>query len=86
MFEAQTKLMEMRETVREELKHIPRGGIEQNLFRAFYQIARMNSMGKKAQVPNSKEAVLKSCIDHYKKTNPDFTPLFDEAYFHLKKR
>jgi hypothetical protein len=86
MFDVHAKLREMRETVREELKHVPRGDSEQNMFRASYQIMRMNSMGKKAQLPNSKQVVLKSCIDHYKKTTPNFTPQFDEAYFHLKKK
>jgi hypothetical protein len=85
MFEAHDKLRKMRETVHEELKHVPRGSLEQNMFRALYESARMNSMGKKAQSPDSKEAVLKACLDHYKKTNPDFEPQYDGQFFFGKK-
>ena len=86
MFEAHDKLRKMRETVHEELKYIPRGPIEQNMFRALYEMARMESMGKKARTPNSKEAVLKACLDHYKKTDPDFDPQYDKEFFFGKKR
>jgi hypothetical protein len=86
MFEAQDKLRKMRETVREELKHIPRGDIQQNLFRAHYQIGRMNSMGKKAQTPDSREAVMKSCLEFYKEKYPNFEPQYDKQFFFGKKR
>jgi hypothetical protein len=86
MFEAQDKLRRMRETVREELKRIPRGDIEQNLFRAMYQVGRMNSMGKKAENPDSKEAVMKSCLEFYKKKHPNFEPRYDKQFFFGKKR
>lgn len=86
MFEAHDKLRKMRETVHDELKHIPRGGLEQNLFRALFESARMNSLGKQAQRPNSKKAVLKACLDHYKKTDPNFEPQYERDFFHEKKR
>jgi hypothetical protein len=86
MFESQEKLRKMRETVRDELKHIPRGPIDQNLFRAVYQSARMNSMGKKAETPNSKEAVLRDCLEYYKKRYPNFDPQYDKDFFFGKKR
>lgn len=86
MFESQEKLRKMRETVSEELKHIPRGPIEQNMFRGLYQAVRMESMGKKAQTPNSKEGVMKACLDHYKKTYPDFDVQYDKEFFFGKER
>ena len=86
MFEAQEKLRKMRETVHEELKHIPRGNIEQNMFRMKYEAGRMNSMGKKAQNPDSKEAVLKACLEYYKKQYPHFEPQYDNQFFFGKKR
>jgi len=86
MFQAQEKLAKMRETVREELRHIPRGGIEQNMFRAVYESCRLNSMGKRAQYPNSKEEVLKACLDYYKKTYPNFQPQYDKPFFKETKR
>ncbi len=84
MFEAHDKLSKMRETVHEELKHIPRGSIEQNMFRAQYQVGRMNSMGKKAQNPDSKEAVMKDILEFYKKKYPDFEPQYDRQFFRQK--
>lgn len=86
MFEAHDKLKKMRETVHEELKHIPRGSIQQNMFRALYEMARMESMGKKARTPNSRQAVMKACLDHYKKTEPNFEPQYDHGFFHERKR
>jgi hypothetical protein len=80
------KLGKMREIVSKDLEHIPRFGFDQNMFRQLYAAIRMNSLGRKAEVPDSKTEVLKACIKHYKKTNPDFRPKFDEAYFGLKER
>ena len=81
---ASEKLKLMRSIVSEDLEHIPRFGFEQNLFRQLYAALRMNSLGRKAQYPDSKTEVLKACVKHYKKTNPDFKPRFDEVYFGLK--
>ena len=85
MIKASEKLKKMRDTVSEELEHIPRFGFEQNFFRQLYSALRMNSLGRKAQYPDSKTEVLKACIKHYKKTNPDFKPKFDEVYFGVKE-
>jgi len=80
------KLKRMRDTVSEDLEHIPRFGFEQNLFRQLYSALRMNSLGRKAQCANSKTEVLKACIREYKRTNPDFKPAFDQAYFGVRER
>jgi hypothetical protein len=86
IFEAGQKLGSMRKTVQEELKHIPRGSFEQNLFRQYYAAGRMNSLGKKAQYPNSKEVVLKVCIEWIRKSYRDFEPAYDKEFFLGKKR
>jgi hypothetical protein len=86
IIKANEKLKKMREIVSEDLEHIPRFGIDQNLFRQMYSAVRMNSLGRKAEVPDSKVEVLGACIKYYKKTKPDFKPQFDEAYFGIKER
>ena len=83
---ANEKLKKMRDIVGEDLEHIPRFGFEQNMFRQLYAALRMNSLGRKAQYPNSKTEVLRACVKEYKKTYPKFKPKFDEAYFGFKER
>jgi len=84
--QTQQKLAEMRRNVELELQHIPRGGVEQNLFRQYYQTARMNSLGGKAKFPDSKKIVLSACLDYLKKLYPDFEPKYDENFFREKKK
>lgn len=86
MLHAADKLKAMREVTKAELEHIPKGDINQNMFRAVYQSARMNSQGSHAQHPNSKEAVMKSCLEFYRKRYPDFEPKYDKGFFFEKKR
>lgn len=78
------KLKQMRAIVSTDLEHIPRFGFDQNMFRQLYTALRMNSLGRKAELPDSKTEVLMACIKHYRKTSPRFRPRFDEAYFGLK--
>ena len=74
----------MRAKVSEDLEHIPRFGFDQNMFRQLYAAVRMNSLRRKAEVQDSKTEVLRVCVKHYKKTNPNFKPKFDEKYFEVK--
>lgn len=57
-----------------ELEHYPRGtpASPQNLFRSVYQMARMNSMGKKAELPNSASAVREFALGSVREWFPGF--------------
>ncbi len=84
--EASEKLASMRKTVQEELKHIPRGNFDQNMFRQYYASLRMESLGRKAPYPKSKEDVLKEGIELIKKSHRGFEPSYDQQFFLGKKR
>ena len=43
------KLNEMRKQVKEELNHIPRGDLNQNILRQAYWSLRLHSLGRKAK-------------------------------------
>jgi hypothetical protein len=60
--------------LREELGYYPRGnrGSAQNVFRSVYQMARMNSMGRKAELPNSATAVREFALGLVRKLFPGF--------------
>lgn len=79
-----TKLKEIREQVKGELEHIPRGNQPQNELRMFYWPLRMNSLGKKSENNDTKEEILKKSIEAVKKDFPYFIPQFDENFFKLK--
>lgn len=78
------KLKEIREQVKTEMEHIPRGNQPQNYLRMFYWPLRMNSLGKKSKNNRSKEDILKQSIEAVKKDYPDFIPQYDEIFFRLK--
>ena len=78
------KLKQIREEVKKELEHIPRGNQPQNELRMYYWPLRMNSLGKKAKNNATKEDVLKQSIESVKKDYPDFAPQFDDKFFKLK--
>jgi len=78
------KLKEIREQVKKELEHIPRGNLPQNELRMCYWPLRMNSLGKKAKNIETKEDILKRSIESVKKEHPDFIPQFDRNFFKLK--
>ncbi len=81
-----SKLKEIREQVKEELEHIPRGNQPQNELRMFYWPLRMNSLGKKSQNNDSKEQVLKKSIESVKKDYPEFVPQFNQSFFKLRMK
>ncbi len=78
------KLKEIREQVKKELEHIPRGSTPQNELRMYYWPLRMHSLGKKAKSNETKEEVLKKSIEAIKKDYPNFAPQFDDKFFKLK--
>lgn len=82
--ETKNKLKEMRELVNKELKHIPRGSMQQNLLRMYYQPLRMSSLGKKAKTNKTKEDVLLESIDAVKKECPEYIPQYDTKFFMVK--
>lgn len=79
------KLKEMREQVKKELEHIPKGNIPQNELRMCYWTLRMNSLGKKAKDSETKEDVLRKSINAVKK-DYHFVPQFDEHFFKLRSK
>ncbi len=82
--EPKNKLKEMRELVNKELEHIPRGSMQQNLLRMYYQTLRMSSLGKKAKTNKMKEDVLLESIDAVKKEYPEYIPQYDTKFFKVK--
>lgn len=79
-----TKLIEMREEVKEELKYIPKGNLMQNELRMFYWSDRMRSLGKKAKSKKTKGEVLMESLESLKKDHPDFEPEYDKNFFKIK--
>jgi hypothetical protein len=71
----------IRDTVKEELRHIPRGNEAQNELRMYYWPLRMNSLGKKAGAPKTKEDVLIEATNAVRKTHKGFVPKYDINYF-----
>ncbi len=75
------KLGKMRETVQEELKHIPGDNPGQKRLRQVYWMLRMNSLGKKSAGNQSKEDILRESIKTTKQSLPDFKPNYDKTEF-----
>jgi hypothetical protein len=74
----------MRDKVKSEISHIPRGNVPQNELRMFYWPLRMNSLGKKAkkaETSKTKGEVLVEAITAVKKNYPDFMPRYDKEFF-----
>jgi hypothetical protein len=79
---AKLGLAQMRELVLQELDHIPRWPKEQQSYlRSAYWFWRMNSLGKKAELPNDRAAVLQHCLDRLAKEHPGEEFSFDAAFF-----
>ena len=75
-------LPEMRDLVLQEMDHIPRWPKEQQSYlRAAYWFWRMNSLGKKAEVPNDRAAVMQKCLASLAKDHPRVEFFYDEAFF-----
>lgn len=74
---------EMREMVAEEQRHIadyPKG--PQTEMRAYYQTARMNALGGRAEVPGETAAAcLAVAIRAERRRHPGFVPQYDAEFF-----
>ena len=57
-----------------ELKTIPRGDFYQNMYRMVYQQARLNGLGRRAQLPSSPEAAHDCALRSVREDCPDFVP------------
>ena len=81
------KLLEIREKVKEELEHIPKGSIYQNWIRQVYFNLRMHSLGKKSKYPDNKNEILKLAIKDalkFAKENKEILiPQYDKNFFKI---
>jgi hypothetical protein len=73
-----TKLEILRERVKEDLKHIPRGSRTQNYFRQMYSQKRMEDVSKSSK---TKEETFKEIWDSCRKIEAEFIPEYDKTYF-----
>lgn len=78
------KLFDIREKAKEELKHIYKGDIYQNMLRHHYFNLRMHNLGGKSKYPDDKNKILKLSIDMIKKwakeQGVDFKPQYDKFF------
>jgi hypothetical protein len=82
--ESLMKLTKMRTQVKEEMNNIPRGDLNQNMFRQAYWSLRLHSLGKKAKNEESKEDVLVKAVGIVRHSNKEFSPKFNDNFFDLK--
>lgn len=75
------KLKKMRQTVLEELEHIPKGADPQNELRLIYWNRRMRSLGRKAREKKTAKEILMESIARIKEDYPSFEPEYDESFF-----
>jgi len=64
-----------------ELRHIPRSssGSRQNMLRAAYNMIRRYDLALNPYCPAQES--LTRAIEQLKKTNPEFSPLYDKGFF-----
>ena len=75
------KREEMRKKINEDLRHIPRSfrGSNQNWLREYYNGMRMTDLGRNPASP-AKDTLIRA-IEQLKKTEPEFSPLYDKSFF-----
>jgi hypothetical protein len=71
----------MNQMVKNELKHIPyiKGNLEQNLFRAAYNMVRRHDLAQNPATPPSLS--FGKALKEVRKTNPSFMPIYDRDFF-----
>ena len=79
------KLKNMREKVKAELEHIPRGDFNQNMFRQAYWAIRLHGLGKKAEKEISKEDAICRATEIIQRNSADFCPTIDTKFFDINK-
>lgn len=81
------KLFDMRKKAKEELEHIYKGNIYQNMLRHHYFNLRMHSLGGKSKHPDDKNKILKLAFEMIKewakKQGVDFKPQYDKNFFRI---
>ena len=70
---------ELNKKVTEELQHIPRGSLDQNMLRACYNGIRRHDLSLNPVLP-AKDSLLKA-IEIVRKDKPDFLPIYDGEFF-----
>lgn len=70
---------EMRARLREELSHIPRGNLDQNIFRFAYTSQRQHGLASDPDM--TANAALLAAAEAAKGVSPDFVPRYDLDYF-----
>jgi hypothetical protein len=75
------KKEQMNKIVSEELEHIPKKDLQQNILRSQYQMTRMHYLGKKAEKELSALEIITKCILDLKKEFPDYKFTYDETFF-----
>jgi len=70
---------ELNKKVNEELQHIPRGSLDQNMLRAYYNGMRRHDLSLTPVSP-AKDSLLKA-IETLRKNKPDFLPIYDRDFF-----
>ena len=75
------KREEMRKKINEELRHIPRSfrGSNQNWLREYYNGMPMTDLSQNSASP-AKDTLIKA-TEQVKKTNLEFSPLYDKGFF-----
>ena len=75
------KREEMKEKIDGELRHIPRSfrGSNQNMLRSAYNMIRRHDLALNPHCP-AQESLMKA-IEQLKKTDPEFSPLYDKSFF-----
>lgn len=75
------KKEEMNQQVTNELKYIPyiKGNLEQNLFRAAYNMMRRNNLAQNPVAPPSLS--FSNALKEVRKANPSFMPIYDRDFF-----
>ncbi len=73
------KREEMRKKINEELKHIPRGWLDQNMLRSGYNMIRSHDLSQNPASPANNSLV--KAIEELRKSNPDFSPIYDREFF-----
>jgi hypothetical protein len=69
------KQTEVSTTVVDELATIPRGDFNQNMYRMVYQQARLNGLGRRAQIAGTASAAHETALRSIREHQPDFVPV-----------
>jgi hypothetical protein len=66
---------QLRALVAQELDAIPRGGLDQNIYRMAYEQARLNGLGSRPEVEATSQAAHEVALRLAREKQPDFVPV-----------